>query len=95
MTDSDYSSPSSKAWKSEGNMERIPDAASIWAAIESGCAWGAEMLQICPDLPRVPTLEPRNSSVFNGRGVKGYEADASLKEWVTLGITYALSLPPK
>ncbi len=27
-------------------------------------------------------------------GVKGYVADASLKEWVTLGITYALSFPP-
>ena len=28
-------------------------------------------------------------------GLEGYEADASPEEWVNLGITYALSLPPK
>jgi len=28
-------------------------------------------------------------------GLEGYEADASLEEWINQGITYALSLPPK
>ena len=28
-------------------------------------------------------------------GVQGYEADASMENWINLGITYALSLPAK